>query len=212
MSDRYRVRIAGHVLAYGTENDRLVQFRASTPAIDRHGTIVKPDGIDTTNYDKNPVFLWAHDGYDTFAGPPSMDSVIGRVPSHEKAENYFDIVAEFAPYEVNPYGEKALRMVRAGFLNAVSIGFYPLEEGQLIVDGKNIPAYLRSELLENSLVPIPANPDALHISNALDQILGLAPPPTSGAAAGAQLREYARGIEQAERVRAFTRSLAQRTR
>ena len=33
---------------------------------------------------------------------------------------------EFAPEAANPRAEQALRLVRAGFLSAVSIGFVPL--------------------------------------------------------------------------------------
>lgn len=208
MSEK-RQALIGHALAYGDESNRRVSFRASTAVLDRHGSIIRPEGIETENFDKNPVFLWAHDGYDSWAGPPSMDSVIGRVPSHRKSEDAFDIDVDFAESGVNPYGEKALRMVRAKFLNAVSIGFYERDGGYEKIDGNEIYVYRRSELLEVSLVPIPANPEALVISNAFDKYLGLTPPPLrSGADVGEQLRRYAAGLRAVGTVRAFARLIA----
>lgn len=197
----------GHVKEYGSEEDRMVKFRASTPTIDRHGSIVKPEGIDTANFEKNPIFLWGHDGYDGYAGPPKIESVIGKVNSHQKTEEYFDIDVEFAGSGVNPNGEKALRMVRGGFLNTVSIGFYPKDAAWEVIDENDVFVYFSSELLEVSLVPIPANPEALVISNALDTILGLTPPP-SGVDYGEQLRKHAKALDNARHIRGFSKTFA----
>lgn len=209
MSEPKKVTLSGYVRAYGEESNRIVKFRASTPALDRADSIVKPEGIDTQNFDRNPIFLWAHDGYDTFAGGPSMDSVIGKVINYDRTEEYFDVETEFAGPAINPNGEKALRMVRGGFLNAVSIGFMPMNGGYETIDGREIYVYRKSELLEVSLVPIPANPEAIVVSNAFDAFLGLTPPPSrSGADVGAQLRQYAADLRAAGTVQAFARSLA----
>lgn len=184
------VPLVGHVKAYGEETDRFVSFRASTPTLDRHESIVMPLGIDVTNFKKNPIFLWAHDGYDSFTGGPSIDSVIGRVTETSATKDFFDIGVEFAGPAVNPYGEKALRMVRGKFLNTVSIGFYPKKAGWEVLDERDIYVYREIELLEVSLVPIPANPDALVISNAFNTYLGISPPPDKGADVGEQIRVY----------------------
>jgi HK97 family phage prohead protease len=199
--------MVGHVKEYGSEEDRMIKFRASTPTIDRHGSIVRPEGIDTANFENNPIFLWGHDGYDSYAGPPKIESVIGKVVGHQKTNEYFDIDVEFAGPGVNPNGEKSLRMVRGGFLNTVSIGFYPKKAGWEVIDEVDIFVYRESELLEVSLVPIPANPEALVISNALDTILGLTPPP-SGVDYGEQLRKHAKMLDDARQIRGFSSMIA----
>jgi HK97 family phage prohead protease len=146
--------------------DRQVRFRASTPALDRHGTIVKPEGINTEKFDSNPVFLWGHDGYGGFT-PPEPESVIGKVTDYERSEEAFDIDVEFTPEGVNPRADMAYQLVKAGFLNAVSIGFIPskyhFEEGE----GRDVLVFDESELLEVSLVPIPSNPEAVALVRAI---------------------------------------------
>ncbi len=197
-----RNAMVGHVLAYGSEEDRYVKFRASTPMINRHGYRVLPLGIDTENFDKNPVFLWGHDGYESYAGPPKIESVIGKVVSYSKTAEAFDIKVEFTDPATNPNGEKALRMVRGGFLNTVSIGFYGINAGWELEDEEEVFVYRDTELLEVSLVPIPANPDAVALSNAIDKILGITPPPR-GADVGATLRKFVDGLKVTETVRSF---------
>jgi len=145
-----------------TNSSRTASFRASTPALDRHGSIIKPEGIDTTNFEKNPLLLWAHDGYGGWFSTPSLDSIIGRVIEIRKSPEALDIKAEFLTGDINPEAEKALRMVRAKALNSVSIGFIPREIVYEVGPGnKEVPVITKSELLEVSLVPIPSNPEAL---------------------------------------------------
>jgi HK97 family phage prohead protease len=158
----------GIVLRRPADGSRVVTFRASTPSVDRHGTRIIPMGIDTTQFDANPVFLWGHDGYGGVIGPSSLSSVIGRVVSHRKTESAFDIDVEFAPPDVNETADQALRLVRSGFLNAVSIGFSPRKwHEERIDDGRQITVFDEVDLLEVSLVPIPSNPDAVALTRHL---------------------------------------------
>jgi len=149
-------------------DDRRVVFRASTPAVDRHGTIVRPEGINTEKFAKNPIFAWAHDAYGGWT-TPDPESIIGKVVSWQKSPEAFDIEVEFVPEEVNPRAEQALKLVRSGFLNAVSIGFIPVrwhEETYVDENGleQNRTVYDEVELLEVSLVPIPSNPEAIALA------------------------------------------------
>lgn len=178
--DKYTTR--GEFLR-ADEDSRTVRFRASTPAIDRHGTIVKPDGISTKNFRKNPIFLWGHDGYGSMlGGGPAMENVIGKVTDYERSEKAFDIDVEFAPADVNPKADLAYKMVRSGFLNTVSVGFSPIEthtEGVKAADGgdQEILVYDKSDLLEVSLVPIPSNPEALALVRSMAQEVNKETPP-----------------------------------
>ncbi len=197
--DKNKFVCPGYVLAFDQDDEesRVVRFRASTPALDRHGTIVRTEGIDTTNFKNNPIFLWAHDGYDW----PELENVIGTVENWEQDEKRFDIDAAFAPPSVNPKGEMALRMVRGKFLRAVSIGFYAKDAGYEIVEDHEVYVYRKSELLEVSLVPIPANPEALVIANAFGFSLKKTPP--SKVDFGEAIRRYTGMRKVAREIRAW---------
>ena len=150
------------------DRERVVTFRASTAAKDRHGSRVMPMGIDTTHYDKNPIFLWAHDGYGSFfGGGPSIENVIGRVVATRKSESAFDIDVEFAKGDVNERAEMAFKLVKAGFLNTVSIGFIPKKSHTETVGEEETEIHDEVELLEVSLVPIPSNRDAVAIARSM---------------------------------------------
>ena len=55
-------------------------------------------------------------------------------------------------------------LVEAGILRAVSVGFRPLEYAARPGSKSGGKIYLRSELMEASLVSIPANPNALAVA------------------------------------------------
>jgi HK97 family phage prohead protease len=117
-------------------------FTGSTDSVDRVGDVVEQNW-DLDNYKKNPVLLYAHD----YSQLP-----IGRTnPYMDGGKLKFDV--EFVPKEIYPFAGTVEAMVELGFLNAVSVGFKPLD-----MDGTRIK---RSELLELSIVPIPANAEAL---------------------------------------------------
>lgn len=116
----------------------------STPDVDRHGDIVLQN-FDLKGYKKNPVILDSHN-YD------SIMHIIGKVNNIRVEDNKLKGEIEFMLK--NPKGALAKAMVDGGFLNTSSIGFIPKdfnEKGQIT----------ESELLENSLVSVPANARAL---------------------------------------------------
>ena len=124
----------------------------STDDIDRHGEIVDINGIDIKNYEKNPVVMWAHD----YSLPP-----IGKTLSLTKEKigkkMVLKTVMEFAT-GVSDLEREVYNLYKGGFMNAFSIGFIPLDEEE--------NTYTKSELLEYSAVPIPANPNALLLAKA----------------------------------------------
>lgn len=160
----YQARASGMVMS--VRDDRVVSFRSSTPDLDRHGTRIISTGIKTDHYDRNPIFLWGHDGYGSMlGGAPDIENVIGRTVAHDRHRDGFDHDVEFAPADVNPKAEMALRMVEHGILGATSLGFAPIEgqwhEEQSDTRGAPpIIVFDEVELLEVSLVPIPSNPYA----------------------------------------------------
>lgn len=120
---------------------------ASTGAIDRQGDSVDQRGWDLTNFNKNPVLLWAHD----YAELPIGKVVSARV---EKGKLIADFM--FATQEANPKAQQIKRLYEEGIVNASSVGFIPLERNGNVIT--------RSELLELSLVPVPANQEALRLA------------------------------------------------
>lgn len=150
------------------EENRIVLI-ASTERANRHKYIVRTNGIGLSNYRKVPVLLWGHD----------HDQPIGtsRVRRDEATRRLL-VSPRFAGEEqANPTGEKVRRMVRDGFLNAVSISFLPEkikfrhetseEEWAKENAGDARLIVTKSDLLEISIVSVPANPDAIRMAASL---------------------------------------------
>lgn len=148
----------GAVLSAG--DDRRVRFLASSGAVDRHGTIIVPGGIRCENYDRNPVFAWAHQtgGWQRC----EVEDVLGRVVAHEVTARGFEVVVEFAEASINPKAERAYRAVQAGLLGAVSIGFAPIKvHWEERPGGGEFLVHDEVDLLEVSLVIVGSNPEAV---------------------------------------------------
>jgi HK97 family phage prohead protease len=135
--------LTGYFKDYNKDTD-LVRFTASSNSIDRDGEVLRADGWVLDNFKKNPVVLWSHD---------AKSLPIGRVTNAYSDEVSLITDIEFAVKE-NPLAKMVSDLVKGGFLNAVSVGFMPLSYDQ---EGK----MLKQELLELSVVNVPANQDAL---------------------------------------------------
>jgi len=128
--------------------EKLFSFVASTASEDRMGDVIRQEGWALDAYKKNPVVLFGH----------NHDQPIGRAHNVRVADGALTADFEFAPEEVNPFAAQVGRMVEAGFLKAVSVGFRPLEYKPLKSGGLD---FTKSELLEISVVSVPANASAL---------------------------------------------------
>lgn len=132
------------------EGDRKYTFTISTGAIDRENDTVAVDGWDLTNYRKSPTVLWAHD----YSSLP-----IGRAESVLTRNGQLVARMEFVPGEVYGFAETVRQLVDGGFLKATSVGFRPQEWA--FNETRGGFDFKRQELLEFSIVPVPANPEAL---------------------------------------------------
>ncbi len=148
------------------------------------------DGLRFDNYRRNPVVMWAHD---SVGRSPSGGLPIGRTLSISRAPEG-GIVAEFEFLEDDAFAQRIRNAWDKGFLQAASISWLPLEsvpaEGGVLRD-------TRAELLEWSIVSVPADPDALRESHRrmLHSLLDEQPPAAGLAevrALTAQLRETLR--------------------
>jgi len=122
-------------------------------SVGRDGNIFFVDGIQTSNFLRNPIVPYAH--IDT--EPP-----VGRVTSLSKVANQLRGTVEFTPADLYPFGYMVGRMYREGWLNAFSVSIIPLEfkystdrnrQGGIDVT--------KSDLTEISAVPVPALATAL---------------------------------------------------
>lgn len=132
--------------------DRPMSFVISTDDVDRHGDVILAEGWRLESYQKNPVFLWAHD----YARP-----VIGRADEVWKEPHRLLARIKFAPTE---FAQEVAMLYRSGYQRGVSVGFKPLryEERRHEKTGAFLGIrFLEQELLETSAVPVPANRSAL---------------------------------------------------
>jgi HK97 family phage prohead protease len=143
------------VKAIKEDGDRVLEFVISDGSVDRDFDRVNPKGWDLKAYRKNPVVLWAHD---------SRQLPIARSLSVKLEEDQLVARAEFTPFELNPLGDMVFQLLSQKFLRTASVGFRPTavnpaeEEERRQRWGMN---FEKQELLEWSVVPIPANAQAL---------------------------------------------------
>jgi len=139
------------------EQDRTIRFVASTEEQDRCGDIIRVAGWKFDAYDRNPVFLWAHD---------SSSLPIGKCVERKTDGARLLMKFQFATAEENPLAEQVFRLYKGGFLSAVSVGFKPLKRSPIHPEdrwGDLGWEFIEQELLEVSGVPVPANSSALQL-------------------------------------------------
>ena len=135
-----------------------LEFVLSDATVDRYGDIVEPAGWDLQRFRQNPVALWDH----------GKDPTIGRKPIGRWEDVRVErgkLLGRLVP--VPPGPDQAVNGVvtslQSGFLRAVSVGFLPKVPPEPI--DKNNPyggqRFKKQELLETSLVAVPANPAAI---------------------------------------------------
>ncbi len=127
-------------------------FIASTEDIDRGGDVIRQDGWQLENFQKNPVYQWAHD----YSRPP-----IGTVPKVWLQGKTLMNTVRFD--EGDSFATEIRGKFERGVLRAQSVGFKPLEYSERESETKSFAGYEfhKSELLEISAVPIPMNQAAL---------------------------------------------------
>lgn len=116
-------------------------------SVDRHGEVLDIKGLDISKYKENPVVAWAHN----YEEPPIAKALSIRKTSDGKLVSRM----QFA-IDIYPFANQIYKLYKYGFMKAFSIGFIPLEI--------NDNVYTKSEMLEYSAVLLPANPDALALS------------------------------------------------
>jgi HK97 family phage prohead protease len=134
---------------------------ASTPSLDRDHDHLLTGCFDVTNFNKNPVLIYGHNYREPWA-------VIGKcadLRTDEQGRLRFKPDLRDAANEADPMN--IIRLLwEQDLLRAASVGFISLESQPNDQGGRD---YKRVDLLEISLVPVPANQEALRLAmKALD--------------------------------------------
>ncbi len=127
----------------------------STEEVDRIGDRVIASGADVSNFLRNPTIFWAHN-YDL---PPIAKAIsIDVIPGMGLRARF-----QFPEFGMSEHADTIHRLWAGGFINATSIGFQPKEHKG--IDGSaSGREFTNWELLEFSLVGIPANASALRLA------------------------------------------------
>lgn len=144
--------------ALGTEDSRLIEFIISDGSVDREQDTIDVAGWEFSDYQKNPVVLWAHDHY----APP-----IANARSVYTSGASVKSICEFMPKELdNGFSYMVYQMYVKRFMHAVSVGFQPIEY-TFAEDRKYGINFKKQSLLEYSCVPVPANPNAIAVARSM---------------------------------------------
>lgn len=155
-----------------SEADGTIEFVASDETLDCYGEIVRVNGWQFTHFAKNAPFVNSHDYSD-------IKQLLGQVTDWRVEKNQLIETVKYIREE-GSLGAMAFKLVRDGFLRAVSVGFVPVamaskwdsnsaaflgQINELKLDGETAAklraVYLKQEQIELSQCIIGANPSAL---------------------------------------------------
>ncbi len=135
--------------------ETMARVRISNSSINSYGTRVLTDGLDTTQYEKNPVLLYMH----------QRGTVIGYVKDIKREGD--DLTGELVFDEVTDLSRQCKAQFEKGSLRMVSMGADILELSEApehIAPGQTRPTVSKSKLREVSVVDIGSNDDALRLT------------------------------------------------
>jgi len=142
------------------EENRSFLATAASEAPDRIYDIIRIAGIDLTDYEKNPVVMWAHE-YRALPLGISLETI--KRPRKK--------VLEFRPnFDDHEFAEKVYRSYLKKIMRGFSVGLLPIEmekRQDMTEEEKAQAGYFggweikKSSLLEISCAPIPMHQDAL---------------------------------------------------
>lgn len=140
---------------------RALRFTISTGSVDREQDTISLAGWDLAAFKRNPVVLWGHDA----ARLP-----IGRAYDLSIEDACLKASIEFIPTDTpegGAFAESVYRLARGGFIAATSVGFRPLKWDYTRDASRGADDWFpgidfeEQELVELSVVTVPANPEAL---------------------------------------------------
>jgi hypothetical protein len=138
-------------------------FVASDESVNSYGFRVLTEGIDTSDFEKNPVMLYDHLRLGSQAnGNPMLP--IGKWTKLRKQGNAMLVDPEFD--DGDSFAMDVKRKVEKGILSATSIGFDIIEISEdpaYMLPGQVLPTITKSKLKEISIADIPVNANAVKL-------------------------------------------------
>jgi len=141
------------------ETNSGMEFILSDETPDRLGDVIMASGWQLDNFMRNPVALFNH--------TPSF--VIGKWSNLKVINKELRGHLELAPAGTSERIDEIRKLVDAGILRAVSVGFRSIESKPIKSDDPwGGQTFVKHELVETSLVSVPANPNALAVAKQLN--------------------------------------------
>src|SRR5262245_12968978 len=138
-----------------------MKFVLSDETKDRYGDIIKSDGWRLENFKKNPIAMFNHD-----RGFP-----VGSWESVKVEGKRLVGMLRLAAQGTSQRVDELRALVQQGIIRAVSVGFRTLARTPMLDEEGNPTGGLifnSTELLEASLVSVPANPNAIQLARSLN--------------------------------------------
>lgn len=136
-----------------------LEFVLSDATRDRYGDIVEPSGWDLKWFKQNPIALFGH----------SSSFPIGTWSDARVEGGKLIARLNLAARGTSQRIDELISLVEQGILRAVSVGFKPMKwepmDKEKPYDGTR---FLKQELMECSLVSVPANPAALAVAKTMN--------------------------------------------
>lgn len=131
-----------------------LEFVLSDATVDRYGDVIDPAGWVLDHFEQNPIALFNHDSDFPIGTWADVRVESGRLVGR------LTLAAPGTSARI----DELVSLVGQGVLRAVSVGFQPLATEPR---GDGGLRFTRQELLECSLVSVPANPSALQLARRL---------------------------------------------
>lgn len=126
--------------------------------LNRYGSRVMTDGIRISSYLKSPTVRFQH-----IAGHSMLP--IGKASELYKKDGKLYATLELSGH--TEFEKTIIAKIKAGQMNACSIGFIPLKtsnEIALLLEGQTMETVTECDLLEISITDVPANPNTVGLS------------------------------------------------
>lgn len=146
------------------DGERSVTAKISTIAVDRDGEVLMPSGLNSKDFEKNPVVFFGHNYYTLPVGKCTAikrtdDAIIAKTVFAERPENH--------PADQEWLPDTLLSLYKQGVLKGFSVGFSPVESRP--ASDKDVEkfgvgvrrVFTKWRLLEYSVAPLPANQEAV---------------------------------------------------
>jgi len=140
-----------------------VEATITTETIDRDGEVLISQGMNSAEYELNPIVFYNHDYHEP----------IGKITELRRGKGKIEATIEFAQrpenYEGSYFPQFVESLVTQGIVKGISVGFVPLEGGVRKASKQDREeygdqvrqVYSKWKLYEVSVAPLPANATAL---------------------------------------------------